>query len=249
MATTPVNTFSVVGLQPYVNPGQARRLSVALAASLTLSKGTVLGEQLGTNAIHKVAITGSPTGGTFTLTFGAQTTAGIAFGASVLQVQAALEALSSIGNGNVKVTGGWNDVGATFFVEYVGTLGAASQTTITCSIASLTGGTPAQATSSTQAGAAGSPGTFKAYNDQNTDGSQVPVAILQYDCATDGSGNITIGAQTGGGPFGETYKTAPAYFSGTFLTADLTGYDDNCARQPGWRRVSGTPTSGVVRLG
>ncbi|MDE2097711.1 MAG: hypothetical protein KGL39_10720 [Patescibacteria group bacterium] len=249
MSSTAINTFSIVGLQPYVNPGQARRLSVALDNSLTLVKGTILGEKLGTNAIQKVVISGSPTGGTFTLTFGAQTTAGIAFGATKEQVQAAFEALSSVGNGNAKVTGGWVGTGAVFFVEYTGTLGQAVQSTLTCSIASMTGGTPAQATSSTQSGAAGSPGVFKAYNEANTDGSQFPRCILQYDCATDGSGNITLGGASGGGDWGETYKTAPAFFSGTFLTADLTGYDDSCARQPGWRLVSGTPTSGVVRVG
>src|SRR5206468_2359075 len=42
-----------------------------------------------------------PTGGTFTLTFSGQTTAPIAFNAAATDVQSALQALSSIGPGNV----------------------------------------------------------------------------------------------------------------------------------------------------
>jgi hypothetical protein len=52
-----------------------------------------------------VTIGGTPTGGTFTLTFGGQTTAGIAYNAATSAVQSALVALSSIGAGNAVVTG------------------------------------------------------------------------------------------------------------------------------------------------
>jgi hypothetical protein len=59
----------------------------------------------GTSEAQTVTITGSPTGGTFTLTFGGQTTAGIAYNAVASAVQSALVALTSIGTGNVTVTG------------------------------------------------------------------------------------------------------------------------------------------------
>lgn len=49
--------------------------------------------------------TENATGGTFTLTFRSQTTSAIAYNASPATVQAALEALSSIGTGNVICTG------------------------------------------------------------------------------------------------------------------------------------------------
>ncbi|MGW4119889.1 hypothetical protein [Nocardia sp. NPDC004711] len=52
-----------------------------------------------------VTIGGSPTGGTFPLTFNGQTASGIAYNATAAAVQTALEALSSIGAGNVTVTG------------------------------------------------------------------------------------------------------------------------------------------------
>lgn len=52
-----------------------------------------------------VTITGSPSGGTFTLSYRGQTTATIAFNALASAVQSALEALSTVGVGNVAVTG------------------------------------------------------------------------------------------------------------------------------------------------
>jgi hypothetical protein len=48
---------------------------------------------------------GTSTGGTFTLTFNGQTTATIAYNANAATVQSALEALSTIGSGNVLVSG------------------------------------------------------------------------------------------------------------------------------------------------
>lgn len=59
-----------------------------------------------TNEKQRVTVTGSPTGGTFTLTYSGQTTAAIAYNASVATVQAALEALSNIAVGDIFVSGG-----------------------------------------------------------------------------------------------------------------------------------------------
>lgn len=56
--------------------------------------------------VQQVAITGSPTGGTFTLEFDGQETAPIAYNATAGAVQAALEALSNVAPGDVTVTGG-----------------------------------------------------------------------------------------------------------------------------------------------
>jgi hypothetical protein len=53
-----------------------------------------------------VTITGTPTGGTFTLTYNGQTTSGIAYNAAASAVQTALEALSNLAPGDVSVTGG-----------------------------------------------------------------------------------------------------------------------------------------------
>jgi YD repeat-containing protein len=89
------------------------------------------------DAVQIVRLTGSPTGGTFTLSFGGYTTSGIAYNASASTVQSDLTGLTSIGSGNVVVTdapgGGWE-------VRFAGTLAGTWQTKITAS-SSLTGGT------------------------------------------------------------------------------------------------------------
>ena len=100
-----------------------------------------------------VTITGSPTGGDFTLTFAGQTTAAIAYNASAATVEAALEALSTIGQGNVQVTGA---AGGPYTVEFVGELANENVAAMTASGAGLTGGTsPAVAIATTQSGAEG----------------------------------------------------------------------------------------------
>lgn len=54
------------------------------------------------NVFQKVVLTGSPTGGFFTLTFEGDVTGPIPFDATAAQVQAALEALPDIGPGNAQ---------------------------------------------------------------------------------------------------------------------------------------------------
>jgi hypothetical protein len=60
----------------------------------------------GTNAAQTLSMTGPPTAGTFTITLGAATSAAIAYNATAAAVQAALEAMSTIGTGGVACTGG-----------------------------------------------------------------------------------------------------------------------------------------------
>lgn len=84
-----------------------------------------------------VTITGGPTGGTFTLTYKGQTTAGIAYNAASSAVQTALQALSTIGAGNATVSG---SAGGPYTVTFAGTL-ATDTTALTASGAGLTGGT------------------------------------------------------------------------------------------------------------
>ena len=59
----------------------------------------------GADRTFTVTITGTPTGGTWTLTIGGQTTAPIAYDATATNVRSAIEALSSVGAGHVTVTG------------------------------------------------------------------------------------------------------------------------------------------------
>lgn len=115
----------------------------------------------GTDEVQEIEITGSPTGGTFTLTFDGQTTAGIAYNAAASAVQSALEALSNIGAGNVTCTGGPLP-GSAVTVTFGGALAVTDVAEMTTTD-SLTGGTaPASAVTTTVAGVAPSTGNDRA---------------------------------------------------------------------------------------
>ena len=60
----------------------------------------------GTNEVQTLTITGSPTGGSYTLTFSGQTTSAIPYNATTADVKAALEGLSNVNFGDVTVAGG-----------------------------------------------------------------------------------------------------------------------------------------------
>jgi hypothetical protein len=87
----------------------------------------------GANEAQTVTVTGSPTGGTFTLTYSGQTTAAIAYNASALVVQQRLFALSNIEEGQVSVTG---SNGGPYTITFGGAVDVAQMT----ATASLTGG-------------------------------------------------------------------------------------------------------------
>lgn len=101
------------------------------------------------NGIWTVTVTGGPGGGTFTLTFGGQTTSALDFDASVAEVLAALEALSTIGAGNVGVTALAD--GGPYTVSFQNALAGVSGA-LTADGSGLTGGTlPDVTTASTGA--------------------------------------------------------------------------------------------------
>jgi hypothetical protein len=91
------------------------------------------------NEIQRVAI--DATGGTFTLTFGGQTTGALAYNITAAALQSALAALSSIGPNNVSVTGGPGNAGATtpYLVTFVGTLAGTNVAQMTSNGTLLTG--------------------------------------------------------------------------------------------------------------
>jgi RHS repeat-associated protein len=92
----------------------------------------------GADSVQQVQLTGTPTGGTFTLTFNGQTTSSIAYNASAATVQSAVQGLSSIGSGNALVAGG---IGGPWQVRFVGTLGGSVRPALTGNGSGLTGGT------------------------------------------------------------------------------------------------------------
>jgi hypothetical protein len=91
-----------------------------------------------TSSVQTATMGGAPTGGTFTLTFGGHTTTALAFNETSANVQSALVALSSIGAGNVSVSGA---AGGPWVITFQGTMALTAEPLITATNTSLTGGT------------------------------------------------------------------------------------------------------------
>lgn len=101
--------------------------------------------------VQTLTITGSPTGGTFTISFEGQTTAGVAFDATAADVKNALEALSNIAVGDL-TAGGGPLPGSAVTITFGGTH-AKENVSLMTTTDSLTGGTsPASSWAETTAG-------------------------------------------------------------------------------------------------
>lgn len=126
-----------------VQDDKGRQNSVhAICTSLTTSFKAFETLLASTNEVQTFTITGTPTGGTFTLTYNGQTTGNIAYNASAATVELALEALTNIGTDNV-VCGGGALPGAAVTITFQNALGSQDVPMLTANIAGLTGGTPA----------------------------------------------------------------------------------------------------------
>lgn len=73
----------------------------------------------GANEVQRISFIGSPTGGTYRLTYGLGMTGNISVGAPPASVQSAIEGLAGIGAGQVSVT---SDGGSGYLVEFTGSL-------------------------------------------------------------------------------------------------------------------------------
>ncbi|MHC4763293.1 MAG: flagellar hook-basal body complex protein, partial [Planctomycetota bacterium] len=97
----------------------------------------------GTKAINEkqtVTITGTPTGGTFTLDLGTGTPASVAWDANAAAVKAALVTLDGITTNDVDVTGGALP-GTPVVIEFIGALDGTDIDMLTIDTSGLTGGT------------------------------------------------------------------------------------------------------------
>ncbi len=174
---------------------------------VTVSIGT------GSNEVQVVTLGGTTaTGGTFTLTYSGQTTGNIAYNASAATVDAALEALSNIGAGDVTVTGT-----GPWTVEFTGALAATNVSLMTIDVSGLTGGANEVQTISTPNNSSG--GTFTlTYGSQTTAAIAYNASAATIETALEALTNIPSGSVTcGGGPL-------PADVTVTF--SDELGYQD-----------------------
>lgn len=113
----------------------------------------------GTDEIQRITITGTPTGGSFTLTYTdpnsvVATTAAIAYNATAAQVQAALEALTNIGTGNVLAAGGPLP-GSVVNITFQNNLSSTNVTAMTTTDSFTGGSSPASAITTPTSGVRG----------------------------------------------------------------------------------------------
>jgi hypothetical protein len=97
------------------------------------------------NKVQTLTITGAPTGGTFKLAYKSVSTATIAYNATSAAVQAALEALSTIGSGNVVCAGGPLPA-SPVTITFQGLLAGSNLPLVTVNSAAFTAGTTPAAT-------------------------------------------------------------------------------------------------------
>lgn len=242
MPTSPTTIFSPGQgrIEPLMNPEDAGMIPVELPASVSYPAGTILGELIGTDEVSTITIDAD--GGTFTITKDGQTTAALAWDASAATVQAALEALSTVGVGNVRVTLS----GLVYTLVWRNALGSSNQAAPTTTATNLTGGAGTAAVATGTGGVAGYQGRYAAYASGNSDGSQNPKGILVYDCTTDSSRNISLGAG-GASEHGATQRSAPMWFQGIFRCEDTVGLDTNAISKLG-RLLWGTYAHGALSM-
>lgn len=179
----------------------------AAGADITLGDGTIIkaGQKyleygqvlckITQREVQTITITGSPTGGTFTLAMTrngvTRTTPALAYNATPAAVQAALEALDNIGTGSVVVSGGPLP-GTALTATFGGALGSENVPQLAAT-GSFTGGTsPAIAVATTTEGTA-SGGKYGPYASGASDGRQT---LARGDC---GIVNATL-LETGSTP-------------------------------------------------
>lgn len=83
-----------------------------------------------------------------------------------------------------------------------------------------------------------------AYNNSNSDGTEVAVAILVYATATDASGNHYFGGVSTASPVNLPHNDCSVYVAGAFDTSELTGWDTAAATDFHARALP----SGYVRI-
>src|SRR5439155_24369457 len=98
------------------------------------------------NELQQLAFNGTLSGGTFTISFAGRTTSAINSGASAATVQTALQAITTVGSGNVQVLGGpVSGANPTLLLKFTGGLANSNLAQATVSN-SLTGVTSITAT-------------------------------------------------------------------------------------------------------
>jgi YD repeat-containing protein len=203
--------------------------------NLSITVDTEAGQQ---NEVQRVGFKGTVFGGTFKLTAGASTTSSLAHNATAAQVQAALEALPSIGSGNVSVVRSYNSQTqtTTFTLTFQSSLAATNvaQTTINTSTLSGYGITKVEATD-VQGGVFNEVQTIDlnnaiggkirlAFNGETTAALNYDATAAQVDAALEELNSIDQVTVTGsaGGPWTVTFIGAHSGINVPSIMGDST---------------------------
>ncbi len=202
--------------------------TISNAAKRYLDKSVATVVQAQYDETQQIAITGSPTGGTFTLTFGGQTTAAINWNDNAATVQTRLQALSSIGAGNALVTGGPGP-GTPFIVEFAGTMAKTAEALITLQTNSLIQGGAAWATITSG---------FTLFRAN----ARVVFAVAQY------AGTQVRLASGNYFPYAQIAEASSCEFSGKMETEDTTTFASATASS-GAKSFTPTLLTGTLKYG
>lgn len=242
MAAAAIRTYTGQGVCPAIYPENARTDSKRFRPG-TYTAGTCVGQittLTAANDVQTITFTGTPTGGTFRLSFNGQVTSAITYSVTdatvAANVLAALEALSNIGEDNVTVS--FASSGTVGTITFVGDLGASFQPDLVFYTNDLTGGSDPAATFAHTTPGRALGGQWGAYDDSLSNGLNIMKGVLQYDLVVDTFGYHTVG----GGEWGSRELSAPIWIKGHFFTSQLTGIDANGVADCG-RIVEGSTLS------
>ena len=195
---------------------------------------------IGRNEVQKIEI-GEANKGTFTLSFGGQTTSAIAYDATAATVEDALEALSSIGSGNVVVTG---NAKGPYIVTFAGTLAYTNVATITINTSGLSLDGSASGDDLTKYHFSVTQGNHSTYRDRLSYGADLSGSIrfelqegvqsgtfkIRYRRETMSTTHpevveeSDVVIETADIPFDATMPEIAAAINGSFAANDLTGW-------------------------
>lgn len=119
-----------IGALANLNTGLTPVIGTNSGTQYTLSADKAWTGLSGTNEVQQLSISGSPVSGTFALDYAGAQTALLQYNSTAAQVQSSLEALSTIGSGNVSCTGGVLP-GTPVDIEFIADLGSQSLALIT----------------------------------------------------------------------------------------------------------------------
>lgn len=176
----------------------------------------------GTSQISKVTVTGAPTGGDFTITVGADTTAGIAFNAAAATVETAVTGLTAVGASNATVARAGAGSAGDPYIYTITFKAAKAATALTVSAdgAGLTGGTTPAATATTP-----TPGVARAAGTAEVNGARC--ISVQVNPSADAAGNVSISGTVDG----TNYVLLEAAFALTASTPVIKYYTDKGLRK------------------